>query len=92
VDLPRPRPRGRPRPRHPALPGETPADVLARPITGPIPKVVRKVRFDPPRPSGPPVPYEIEDYVTGYAATVHARELGEALAALWLLRVSREDA
>jgi hypothetical protein len=54
--------------------------------------VVRKVRFDQAQANGPPTPHEIEDYVTGYAATPFARSLGEALARLWLLRMSREDA
>ncbi|MFT3764041.1 MAG: AAA family ATPase [Minicystis sp.] len=77
---------------YPALPGERALDAIQRPPPpGPLPEVVRKIRFDPPRPGGPPVPIEIEDYVMGHAETVLARQLADALAPLWLLRVSRED-
>jgi ATP-dependent Clp protease ATP-binding subunit ClpA/ATP-dependent Clp protease ATP-binding subunit ClpC len=77
----------------PAAPGETPVEVLQRASPdGPLPPVVRKVRFDPPRPGGPVEPIEIEDYVMSYAETAPARHLADALAPLWLLRLSREDA
>ncbi|APR77396.1 ATP-dependent Clp protease ATP-binding subunit ClpA [Minicystis rosea] len=76
---------------YPAISGEMPADVLARPPVRALPEVVRKLRFDPPRAGGPPVPFEIEDYVMGHADTVHARSLADALAPLWLLRASRDD-
>ena len=52
--------------------------------------VVRKIRFDPPRP-GRSAPLEIEDYVMGYAETSQVGSLAQALAPLWLLRMSRED-
>ena len=75
----------------PARPGEDAASLLARPVAGPTPPLVRKVRFDPPRPGGPAVPFEIEDYVMGFADTVMARSLASALAPLMLLRSSRTD-
>jgi ATP-dependent Clp protease ATP-binding subunit ClpC len=75
----------------PARPGEDVATVLSRPIEGSMPPVVRKVRFDPPGDGGASVPIEIEDYVMGYAETVYARTLRDALAPLFLLRTSRED-
>ncbi|WP_437677372.1 AAA family ATPase [Sorangium sp. So ce131] len=53
--------------------------------------VVRRIRFDPPRPPGRPAPIEIEDYVMGYAEASLVRSLSQALAPLWLLRMSRED-
>jgi ATP-dependent Clp protease ATP-binding subunit ClpC len=53
--------------------------------------VVRKIRFDPPRRTGAVAPLEIEDYVMGYAETVQVVSVNEALAPLWLLRMSRED-
>ncbi|MCC6557631.1 MAG: ATP-dependent Clp protease ATP-binding subunit, partial [Polyangiaceae bacterium] len=55
-----------------------------------LPPVVRKLRFDPPRP-GRTSPLEIEDYVMGYAETAEVASLAQALAPLWLLRMSRED-
>ena len=55
-----------------------------------LPPVVRKIRFDPPR-SGRTAPLEIEDYVMGYAETAQVGSLAQALAPLWLLRMSRED-
>jgi ATP-dependent Clp protease ATP-binding subunit ClpA/ATP-dependent Clp protease ATP-binding subunit ClpC len=70
-----------------ARPGEEAADAAARPTDEAMPPVVRKTRVDP----GGLVPFEIEDYVMAYAATVHARSLAGALAPLWLLRASRED-
>jgi ATP-dependent Clp protease ATP-binding subunit ClpC len=39
-----------------------------------------------------PRPFEIEDYALGYADVVWARGLAEALAPIFLLRLSREDA
>ncbi|MEP7126031.1 MAG: AAA family ATPase, partial [Byssovorax sp.] len=54
--------------------------------------VVRKIRFDFPRNPGPPIPIEIEDYVMGFAETIGARSIADALAPIWLLRTSREDA
>ncbi|WP_437590503.1 AAA family ATPase [Sorangium sp. So ce1000] len=53
--------------------------------------VVRRVRFDPPRRPGATAPIEIEDYVMGYAESALVRSLSQALAPLWLLRMSRED-
>ncbi|WP_437279300.1 AAA family ATPase [Sorangium sp. So ce375] len=53
--------------------------------------VVRRVRFDPPRRAGATAPIEIEDYVMGYADSAQVRSLAQALAPLWLLRMSRED-
>ncbi|WP_437992229.1 AAA family ATPase [Sorangium sp. So ce145] len=53
--------------------------------------VVRRVRFDPPRRPGATAPIEIEDYVMGYAESSLVRSLSQALAPLWLLRMSRED-
>lgn len=54
--------------------------------------VVRKIRFDVPRNPGISSPIEIEDYVMGFAETVEARSIADALAPIWLLRTSREDA
>ncbi len=53
--------------------------------------VVRKIRFDL-RSSGGSSPIEIEDYVMGFAETIEARSIADALAPIWLLRTSREDA
>ncbi|WP_437288533.1 AAA family ATPase [Sorangium sp. So ce406] len=53
--------------------------------------VVRRIRFDPPRRPGTAAPIEIEDYVMGYAEASSVRSLSQALAPLWLLRMSRED-
>ncbi|WP_437654274.1 AAA family ATPase [Sorangium sp. So ce1182] len=53
--------------------------------------VVRRIRFDPPRRPGRAAPIEIEDYVMGYAESALVRSLSQALAPLWLLRMSRED-
>ncbi|WP_437571184.1 AAA family ATPase [Sorangium sp. So ce542] len=53
--------------------------------------VVRRIRFDPPRQPGRAAPIEIEDYVMGIAEASLARSLSQALAPLWLLRMSRED-
>jgi ATP-dependent Clp protease ATP-binding subunit ClpA/ATP-dependent Clp protease ATP-binding subunit ClpC len=54
--------------------------------------IARVLRFDPPRPGGPPVRLEMEDFVLGYTGVVSARSVSEALEPLWLLRLSREDA
>jgi ATP-dependent Clp protease ATP-binding subunit ClpA/ATP-dependent Clp protease ATP-binding subunit ClpC len=56
--------------------------------------VVRSVVRDPPPPGrgAAPTPWAIEDYRMAFVDTVHARTLGEALAPLLLLRLSREDA
>jgi ATP-dependent Clp protease ATP-binding subunit ClpA/ATP-dependent Clp protease ATP-binding subunit ClpC len=54
--------------------------------------VVRKVRFDPARNPGGSSPIEIEDYVMGFAETIEAHSFEDALAPIWLLRTSREDA
>jgi ATP-dependent Clp protease ATP-binding subunit ClpC len=54
--------------------------------------VVRKIRFDFPRTPGASSPVEIEDYVMGFAETIEARSVADALAPIWLLRTSREDA
>ncbi|WP_437317745.1 AAA family ATPase [Sorangium sp. So ce385] len=53
--------------------------------------VVRRIRFDPPRQPGRAAPIEIEDYAMGFAEASLARSLSQALAPLWLLRMSRED-
>ncbi|WP_437814248.1 hypothetical protein [Sorangium sp. So ce1078] len=53
--------------------------------------VVRRIRFDPPRRQGRAAPIEIEDYAMGYAEAAQVRSLSQALAPLWLLRMSRED-
>ncbi|WP_437968286.1 AAA family ATPase [Sorangium sp. So ce260] len=53
--------------------------------------VVRRIRFDPPRRPGRTAPIEIEDYAMGYAEAAQVRSLSQALAPLWLLRMSRED-
>ncbi|WP_437876921.1 AAA family ATPase [Sorangium sp. So ce513] len=53
--------------------------------------VVRRIRFDPPRRPGRAAPIEIEDYVMGHAEAALVRSLSQALAPLWLLRMSRED-
>ncbi|XXX77782.1 AAA family ATPase [Sorangium sp. So ce134] len=53
--------------------------------------VVRRIRFDPPRQPGRAAPIEIEDYVMGAAEASPVRSLSQALAPLWLLRMSRED-
>jgi ATP-dependent Clp protease ATP-binding subunit ClpA/ATP-dependent Clp protease ATP-binding subunit ClpC len=77
---------------YPAEPGETAAAAVDRPVpSAALAKVVRKIRFDPPIPGGPAVPVEIEDYVMGFAETVHARTLADALAPIWLLRGTREE-
>ena len=65
--------------------GERPPDPSA------LSPVVRKIRFDLPRHSGASGPLEIEDYVMGFAETVEARQLEDALAPIWLLRTSRVD-
>jgi ATP-dependent Clp protease ATP-binding subunit ClpC len=54
--------------------------------------IARVLRFDPPRPDGPPARLEMEDFVIGYTGVAHARSISEALQPLWLLRLSREDA
>ena len=51
--------------------------------------VARKLRFDPPRAGRVTSP--IEDYAMGFAETVEARGLADALAPIWLLRTSRVD-
>ncbi len=38
---------------------------------------------------GAPMAIEVEDYRAGYAATLHARHIGEIMPQLWLLRASR---
>ena len=53
--------------------------------------VVRKIRFDWLRNSGGSSPIEVEDYVMGFAETIEARNFEDALAPIWLLRISRED-
>ncbi|MFO0754993.1 MAG: AAA family ATPase [Byssovorax sp.] len=53
--------------------------------------VVRKIRFDPPRRPGTTAPLSIEDYAMSYAETMEVRTIAEALAPIWLLRMSRED-
>ncbi|WP_437647781.1 AAA family ATPase [Sorangium sp. So ce362] len=53
--------------------------------------VVRRIRFDPPGRPGRAAPIEIEDYAMGYAEAALVRSLSQALAPLWLLRMSRED-
>jgi ATP-dependent Clp protease ATP-binding subunit ClpA/ATP-dependent Clp protease ATP-binding subunit ClpC len=75
----------------PATSGATPAEVLEEALPATLPPVVRKLRYDPPRAGGAPVPFEIEDYPMGYAETVAARRLSDALAPLWLMRASREE-
>jgi ATP-dependent Clp protease ATP-binding subunit ClpA/ATP-dependent Clp protease ATP-binding subunit ClpC len=65
---------------------ERPADPSA------LSPVVRKIRFDLPRAGRVTSPLEIEDYVMGFAETVEARRVEDALAPIWLLRASREDA
>jgi ATP-dependent Clp protease ATP-binding subunit ClpA/ATP-dependent Clp protease ATP-binding subunit ClpC len=54
--------------------------------------VVRKIRFDLPRHGAGTSPIEIEDYVMGFAETMEARTVADALGPIWLLRTSREDA
>jgi ATP-dependent Clp protease ATP-binding subunit ClpA/ATP-dependent Clp protease ATP-binding subunit ClpC len=54
--------------------------------------IARILRFDPPRAEGPKVRMEVEDFVLGYTGTANAQSVEEALAPLWLLRLSREDA
>jgi ATP-dependent Clp protease ATP-binding subunit ClpC len=68
---------GQPRPRDPSA----------------LAPVVRKLRFDPPRAGrgASPVEIEIADYVMGFAETVEARTVADALAPIWLLRTSRID-
>jgi len=53
--------------------------------------VVRKIRFDLPRGGRVTSPLEIEDYVMGFAETIEAHRIEDALAPIWLLRASRED-
>jgi ATP-dependent Clp protease ATP-binding subunit ClpC len=53
--------------------------------------VVRKIRGSPPSLPGQLAPIDIEDYVTGYAETMRVASVEEALAPLWLLRMSRID-
>ncbi|MCX4241409.1 AAA family ATPase [Paraliomyxa miuraensis] len=53
--------------------------------------IVRRYRFDPPRP-GEPTSIEIEDYPLAHAVQTRARGLADVLPSLWLLRVGRRSA
>jgi ATP-dependent Clp protease ATP-binding subunit ClpA/ATP-dependent Clp protease ATP-binding subunit ClpC len=45
------------------------------------------MRFDPPRAGLAPL--ELEDYKMGHGGTFYVRFPGDALSALWLLRMTR---
>jgi ATP-dependent Clp protease ATP-binding subunit ClpA/ATP-dependent Clp protease ATP-binding subunit ClpC len=49
---------------------------------------VRKIRFDPPRRPGAVALLDLEDYVLSHGTSLWARDLDEALASLWMLRMS----
>jgi ATP-dependent Clp protease ATP-binding subunit ClpA/ATP-dependent Clp protease ATP-binding subunit ClpC len=51
--------------------------------------LVRSIRFDPPKPRKPAQLLELEDYVLGLSESWRVRDVGQALAAIWLLRLSR---
>jgi ATP-dependent Clp protease ATP-binding subunit ClpC len=51
----------------------------------------RSIRFDPPHKKGQLAPLELEDYVVGTSLSLRCRTLADALAPIWLLRLSREE-
>ncbi|MDB4996894.1 MAG: ATP-dependent Clp protease, ATP-binding subunit, two ATP-binding domain, partial [Myxococcaceae bacterium] len=52
---------------------------------------VRTILFEPPRRTGGLALLELEDYAMGTALALSVRKLADALASLWLLRMSRKD-
>ncbi|WP_394846932.1 AAA family ATPase [Pendulispora brunnea] len=56
-----------------------------------LPPIVRNLRFDPPPPRKAATLLELEDYRLGLSLEWHVQELYQALASLWLVRLSRTE-
>lgn len=61
-----------------------------RAASGVLP-LVRSIKYDHPGPKKPPALLEMEDYVLGISHVQRVRQIADAFATLWLLRLSRVE-